>query len=38
MLTSVSLFTLMLLPAFSMLILSLLVGFFEQKISVKEAF
>jgi hypothetical protein len=31
MLTSASLFVLMLLPALSMLILSLLVGFFEPK-------
>lgn len=32
MLTSASLFALMLLPALSMLVLSLLVGIFEQKI------
>jgi hypothetical protein len=31
MLTSAALFTLMLIPAFSMLILSLLVGYFERK-------
>ena len=33
MLTSASLFALMLLPALSMLILALLVGFFERKAS-----